>query len=247
MGDGIAMGNPSQEKKSFINPDDIELDVDFLGPRGIVSDEAIKKLEEILHASLVKKSVGATKNILLSSTGEIILLLNSRGGARENQFKSQIDFYNKFSHNPIFVSTVVPIEKVIKDIDGEVIGMTQKYIPQSIIEFKKKGNRLSENQINDFVINYRKIIELTGIVHGDFVSGSDRLSTINWDNIRVDFDGKLFFIDYNGQDGRIVFNGEHYYPDDPGYQEIKKGEPERVRAALSQYFGFNEKCVKIAT
>lgn len=249
MGDGIAMGAPTQEEETSLasNIEKIKLEKDYLGPRGIVTDEGLKELSEKLGVPIKRLTGGAVKNVLLSQNGEIILLLNTPNENLRKMLQAQVELYKKHSSNEAFKKIVAPIKKEIVDQGDQVVGMTQEYLPNKIQDLKKASRNFSKEQwvnlvqkIKDFTENYAQVIAEIGIPQGDFVfSEVNSMYHANWDNIRLDQEGNFYFLDYNGQSGRVRFNGEDYHPGEPFYQKILENDPKWVQGALMQYFGLN--------
>lgn len=262
MGDGVAVSAPAQEEEATLESKikTIHLDrsyISYLVPGGRIAEAGIAELSDKLKYPVKPLPGGAVKNALLANN-KVILLLNSNNPNMKKILQHQVGFYEDHSkdipENEYFRKIVAPISEKIIDSDGQVVGMTQKFLPYGLSDIKKASRNFTrvqwtslEQNIKEFVESYKNVIAKTHRPQGDFVMSHDTSGyTASWDNIRVDENGKLYFLDYNGQGGRVRYNGEDYYPGEPYYETIMAEDPQRVEKALRQYFGLSTSEEKIA-
>lgn len=170
-----------------------------------------------------------------------------------SQFHHQVEFYTKYSDNPLFKAIAVPMTSVIEDAKGDIIGTQMPFFGMSLEQYKAMGGKVKQEQIDTFVTKYAQFIQQTGIPHGDFAfqSNPDGSMPANWDSVRVDANGNLRFIDYNGRDRGIAYGTDTVYPAEsvntPSeqinqqiYDILLRSEAQRTRQALYQHFAIDQ-------
>lgn len=166
------------------------------------------------------------------------------------QVKSQIDFYGKYSANPAFAAVVVPMTAKLILQHGRQripVGMIQDYYGDDIRDFRRSGGRVTAHDIAVFTENYRRLIAQTRYPHGDLVVRGGTSPIVLWDHIRIGRAG-LKFIDYHGQDGKIITDGNRYSPrwlapgsrEHQAFVQIRDRDPEILRVALVNFFGLQK-------
>lgn len=236
--------------KGFVSPEtskppSLKLPDPFLGQNGVLTAEAKSSLEKQTKGFLerVPRIGGNGKDVYRNKQANEVVLVTTTQDKTSipfKQFREQIQFYEKFGADETFRKTVVPLERTIEDKSGEAVGMTQKYFGVGMDEFLKAGGVISQAKILELVENYKELIEKTGIAHGNLVSGKFKGEWFgNWDNIRINTQtGEIKFIDYNGRRGGIDYDGGYFRPGDDGYEKVLKTEPERLKEALFELFGY---------
>ncbi len=163
-------------------------------------------LEESTHINLQRIGGSASREAFYNPrTNEVYLVLNSLNlPIIQKQLEEQIKFYISYKEDEAFSQVIAPITGIItiKKLDGDgeaIVGMIQKSAGISLAEYKRRGGKITSKQIEEFLENYRKVIELTGLPHGDLTHSG---WVVEWDNIRIDPEtGRLRLIDYQGKRG----------------------------------------------
>ena len=180
-----------------------------------------------------------------SENKKVFAIVQTTNQVGTQQARNQVRFYEEFSQDPDLRETVVLPTKIIENEAGEVLGTEQPFYGMAVTEYLKRGTTLegakvTKVSIDQFIYRYRKVIARTGQAHGDFVIGSMEnngqiVFKPDLENLRIGPNGEIKFIDYNGRNGIVAFNGD-WKPTDSAYNIIRDGDPDRVQTALYKLF-----------
>lgn len=237
----------------------------FFDERGASNPGVFPVLNEEFGGQFEKAKNSGSGSKETYSNGELIIQ-TIKGNEIKNpmhwkQIDDQMKFYKRYSTSEAFKNVVVPIKAVIQDENLNDIGTVAEYYGISFEDYRNNGMRtpsgavVTRASINQFVENYRKLIDETGFPHDDFVFGTYKIGKQEFynsepGNIRVGPNGELRFIDYQGRTGFIRYTNEDKrkteefvpetdasgHPTDPKYIEHAKGDPARVQVVLETLF-----------
>ncbi|MBI5127638.1 hypothetical protein HZA76_04255 [Candidatus Roizmanbacteria bacterium] len=203
-------------------------------------EQFLQRLRDKTKLSLVRQTGSSTSKDLYIDRNRkeaFLVIIDLSSPNHKRQVQSQIEFYERYSRDRVFTSVVVPMTSklVMKYRDREEnVGMSQDYYGTDLREFRNKRGKISDDQIEEFVNNYQRLIDHTGYSHGDLFLSMGVAPVVQWEHIRMGNKG-LKLIDYNGQGGNITVGPERYSPMDPDYSTIRNQEPNALRVALKHF------------
>lgn len=214
--------------------------VDVYGVIGRVSHEAKVELADDSGGELRRLGGGANKDVFVNEKAAEVFIIASDAN---NPWviipiREQIAFYEKHKGNQVFQKTVVPLTKVLEDKDGNIVGMGQTFFGRGLDHFRATGGSLAPEEIVSFCEKYRELLASIKVAHGNLLAEGK----LNGDQIRIDLQTReLRFVDYYPNGGILEIAHQSYRPGDPDYETVMNMDPERLRSALHEYFGFSDR------